>query len=452
VCLLLTFFCLAGCKSFIEVPLPDSQLSTAVVFEDKGSANAALTEIYSKIRDYGMLSGSSNGLSYILGMYTDELEFYDNTNNEAFSFYSNTILANNDVVKRYWNNAYNQIYAANAVYNGVEQSTNLSPADRNQLKGEALFIRALLHFYLSNLFGSIPYVTTTDYQANSRTGKVSKAEVYQKAKQDLTASLNLLTEKYLLDNRTRANAFTVHALMARIALYEGSWIEAETHASAVIAYTSLYGFDNAFDQTFLKTSGSTIFQFSPERDNFNTLEAITFSFESGPPTGAALRESFVQSFESGDLRASQWIRTVQNNTGRWYHSYKYKAIAESAGQTEFPKLFRLSEMYLIRSEANARQDKSDPAAEDLNAVRAQSGLPKTNAAGTSALLEAILQERKFEFFSESGHRFFDLLRFNRTDAVLGTIKPGWDSKDKLFPIPEAELKLNPNIQPQNTGY
>ncbi len=63
-----------------------------------------------------------------------------------------------------------------------------------------------------------------------------------------------------------------------------------------------------------------------------------------------------------------------------------------------------------------------------------------------------MQERRVEFFTEGGHRFFDLKRAQQLDNALSSLKPGWNSTDALLPLPESELLLNPNLLPQNPGY
>jgi hypothetical protein len=57
-----------------------------------------------------------------------------------------------------------------------------------------------------------------------------------------------------------------------------------------------------------------------------------------------------------------------------------------------------------------------------------------------------------ELFSEFGHRFFDLRRFDELDQALSGVKADWNSTDNLLPLPQVELNLNPNIGPQNSGY
>jgi hypothetical protein len=109
-------------------------------------------------------------------------------------------------------------------------------------------------------------------------------------------------------------------------------------------------------------------------------------------------------------------------------------------------------MYLIRSEARARQGELSNAKDDLNVIRNTAGLGNTTAVTQNEILDAILHERQVELFSEFGHRFFDLKRFNALDSALSNVKADWNSTDALFPLPQTELNLNPNIGPQNPGY
>ena len=67
-------------------------------------------------------------------------------------------------------------------------------------------------------------------------------------------------------------------------------------------------------------------------------------------------------------------------------------------------------------------------------------------------MKAIRQERQVELFTEFGHRFFDLKRWGLLDEILNGIKPGWNETDRVLPLPEKELLVNPNLQPQNAGY
>jgi hypothetical protein len=114
---------------------------------------------------------------------------------------------------------------------------------------------------------------------------------------------------------------------------------------------------------------------------------------------------------------------------------------------------RLAEQYLIRSEARANLNNIAGAQADLNELRSRAGLPNTQVSDKTAILSAIEQERKSEFFTEWGHRWFDLKRTNRIDAVLIPIKTQWVPTASLYPIPESEIINNRGLQSaQNPGY
>ena len=447
---LLSFF-INSCDSFVEVDLPKSQLTTTTVFEDYATADAAITDIYAKIRDKGLLTGNNRGLSNHLGNYSDELVPYGSPSNPSFSFYNNGLLAENPDVAQYWNDSYNQIYAANALIEGAEASTKLSDQNKKQLKGEALFIRALLHLYLVNLFGDIPYVTGTDYKKNSTVSRMPEAEVYEHIISDLESATALLQNDYSEMGRIRPEKYAAHALLARVYLYKKSYPEAANEASAVLNQTDLFALEN-INEAFLLDSKETIWQLGSAEAGQNTQEAATFIFLSGPPPLVALSDDLVSSFMASDLRYSNWIQAVSDGSSTWYHAYKYKEQNFTSSSKEYSIVFRLAEQYLIRAEARAQQGDLIGAKEDLNKIRQRAGLQDTNAITKEEILSAVLQERRWEFFTEFGHRFFDLKRFNQIDQVLSGSKPGWNASDSLFPLPQSELSTNPNLRPQNLGY
>lgn len=451
ICILMALLSMYSCDDFVEVDIPNSQLTAKAVFEEKSTANAAMTDIYSKIRDGGLLTGTAVGLSHVLGNYTDELDYYGSSQNEITEFYKNSLIATNSNVKRLWNLSYSQIYAANAIIEGVESSVNLSANERAQLKGEALFVRALIHFYLANIFGDIPYISTTAFEQNRLAAKVPVSKLYVSIKADLEEAVQLVPENYLSVDRTRPNKFTVYALLARVNLYAGLWNEASDEATLLINNTSLFYTVQDLDKIFLKESKSTIWQLAPKSSTGNALESGTFNFIIGPPPISALSSDLMSVFTAGDQRKAHWTKAVSKDGATWYHPYKYK-YTNATSSFEYSIIFRLSEMYLIRAEARVHLGDLSGSKEDLNVIRSIAGLENTVALTQDEILDAILQERRLELFTEYGHRFFDLKRFNKIHPVLSAIKPGWDAHDALLPIPEAELNLNPNLRPQNQGY
>ncbi len=441
-----------SCNDFVDVTQPNSQLIGKTVFENNTTATAAMKDIYAKIRESGLLTGKPLGLSNLLGQYTDELVCYQTGAYTAEPFYNNALTVTNGFVQEMWTTTYSQIYAANAVIEGVTASAALTATQKNALMGEALFVRALLHSYLAGVYGACPYITTTDYQQNSTVHRLPATAVYGQCIADLEQAATLLPENYVSTDRVRPNKWAATALLARMYLYTEHWAEASNAASAVLNETGLYVWESDLDKIFLKSCSSTIWQFASGGGYANTQEGALFIFNAGPPPTVALRPELYDSFEVGDERKNQWIRPITDGTTTWYHSYKYKQNNSSTTTTEYSVLLRLAEQYLIRAEARAKQGDLIGAKQDLNFVRTTAGLGNTTAVTSTEVVDAIIQERRFEFFTETGMRFFDLQRTGKLDTTLSPVKPGWNSSDSFWPVPQSELLINPNLAPQNAGY
>lgn len=228
------FLSVYSCESFVEVDLPKPQLTNQSVFEEYETAEAALKDIYASMRSNGILTGSGGGISNQMGNYTDELISVDKPNNPSLSFYNNAVLPSNTYVASYWNASYNLIYAANAIMEGVAKSKGLSDPQKKQLHAEALFIRSLLHFYLANLFGDVPYITETDFKKNSTAARTPVIKIYESIIKDLEEAAQVLPVSYITNERVRPNKLAIKAFLARVYLYNKSYAEASNAASAVI--------------------------------------------------------------------------------------------------------------------------------------------------------------------------------------------------------------------------
>lgn len=447
--LLVLCFTLAACDSFVEVDLPASQLTAKTVFEDAGTANAAMAGLYSKMRDGGLLTGNSNGVSCNLGLYADEFDYYYQYS--VSNFYTNSLFPGDLGVNDIWNRSYSQIYSANAVLEGLDNSVAIAEADKNQLQGEALFIRALLHFYLLNLYGDIPYITTTDYTQNSKVSRLSTEKVYSLIVMDLNKAIELLSEDYVSPGRIIPNRSTANAILARVYLYMGLYPKASNAASAVIN-NPLYIWETDLDKIFLKESTATIWQFMPNTSDSNTAEGSLYIFTSGPPPTVGLKPDFVNAFEAGDQRKMHWTNEVIDGVSTWYHASKYKQASTTPSSVEYSIVLRLAEQYLIRAEARAYEGDLIGAKEDLNLIRTTAGLAPTSAVTSDEIITDIFNQRRFELFTEFGQRFFDLKRTGKLDEILSASKTGWNTNDSLWPLPALELNSNPNLNPQNPGY
>lgn len=437
-----------GCEDHLETESPVGQIPHQLIFEDEATATAAITSMYAKLRDDVLLPGNITGLSVQLGLYADELDYYGTPGGIIEPFYQHQILASNETINNVWNKSYNLIYMANAAIEGLETSQTLSEPIKNQLLGEALFIRAMTHFYLLNLFGDIPFITTTNFQINSQVSRLIESEVYELIITDLTQAKSLLNTEYVTGERTRANKWVASALLAKVFLYSEQWQSAEMESSLLINNTSLFNLPLNMDEVFLKTSPSAILQLKTKMEGAGPTEALTFVFASGPPPVIALNPSLIAEMENNDLRKEHWVGEINDGTSTWYYSNKY----EQGNALQYSTTLRLAEQYLIRAEARARQNNLAGAQQDVNTIRQRAGLSNTAATTSEELLSAILEERRFEFFTEHGDRWFSLKRFGLAESLLSPIKPGWKSTNVLWPLPEAELLMNQNLLPQNPGY
>jgi len=162
----------------------------------------------------------------------------------------------------------------------------------------------------------------------------------------------------------------------------------------------------------------------------------------------AIRPSLLAAFEPGDRRKTSW--TALHPSGVTYPC-KYK-LRSGVDQKECNVIMRLAEQYLIRAEARARLGDLTGAAADLDTLRQRAGLPALqDGLSQEEMLAAVAQERRIELMCEWGHRWADLKRTGKADTVLGSLKPGWQPADALYPLPKDELKNNPSLV-QNPGY
>ncbi|HYE55335.1 MAG TPA: RagB/SusD family nutrient uptake outer membrane protein, partial [Chitinophagaceae bacterium] len=157
-------------------------------------------------------------------------------------------------------------------------------------------------------------------------------------------------------------------------------------------------------------------------------------------------------FYPGDLRRSVLIKETKKGTQTVYYTLKWPGAKGAFGLDDI-MIIRISEVYLNRAEARAMQSgKEALALQDLNRIHERAGLAPLVGLTGQALIDAIQRERRLELAFE-GHRLYDLLRWGRdvikTPAVASL---DWDDYRLIAPIPQGEIDVNPNLNPQNPGY
>ncbi len=101
------------------------------------------------------------------------------------------------------------------LYEGVEKSKTLSVAVKEQLLGEAKFLRAFFYFYLVNLYGDVPLIISTDYVVNAKSSRTDLLQVYDQIVRDLIDAQRNLSVSYVSSERVRPNQSVATALLAR---------------------------------------------------------------------------------------------------------------------------------------------------------------------------------------------------------------------------------------------
>ncbi|WP_234110707.1 RagB/SusD family nutrient uptake outer membrane protein [Chryseobacterium sp. R2A-55] len=445
--LFLSITSIISCEKMLEVDIPQNQIDRNLVFTDTQTANAALAALYSGVRDNSLVAGDEIGV--FMSIYTDDVDCYATTaTNGVYELYKNQLISSNLSIYAVWANTYQQIYLANSILEGV-QNSSLATADKNRITGEALLVRSILHFYLQQIYGDIPYVNSTDYQTNSFIGKTSYSDVLAKLESDLGTCITLLNDDYSNVERIFVNRKVAELMLAKVYMAELRYGDAETKLKSIVQ-SPLYTFENDITKVFQKSGKHILWQLKPKNSGDATKEAGIYYFTNVAPSNYALSTNLVNSFASSDLRKQNWMATVTVGGNTWYRADKYKN--RSNNTSEYSIVFRLEEVYLLLAETLAKQGKLGQALPYINSTRQRAGLLALPVGTSQAiLLSEISNENRREFFTEMGHRFFDLKR-NGNLSNLVSAKPNWQSFHQLWPIPQKDLQLNSNLNPQNPGY
>lgn len=407
---------------------------------------------------------------YAQALLTDELKFNQQNNGQGKEVHSWTFTSGTGEFGSVWYGAYGSISSANKLLLNFDKIQATTQADidlKNQLRGEALALRAFNHFLLVRSFSpkynptalGIPYVTSDDIYA--KPSRPTMQETYQ-------AIMNDCNEAYpLLANTTAKNRFNqaaVRTMQAYVALEMGNFDQAITYANQALAFNSAMANSLATVQAiWTDTNTSELIFFQTSIPGSVTAAPGTYFTTNALTSGGAIywnpSVTLYGKFTSSDFRRARYFSGTAADPYNTFIVNKYPGSTGNFGVNNV-KIFRVADLYMILAEAHARKSTPDLTA-SFNAYAAVRTARNAGAsvafADQNDAITKILDERYKEFAWE-GSRLFDLKRNGRLITrqgvdvyILNPIPTLTDVNRYTYPIPTSETQANPNIQ-QNPGY
>ena len=452
-----------SCEGFLDIT-PDGQVKRDEMLATNEGVEDALYGVYAKLRNttlYGQEMYFSS-----LEIMSQTLYCYGNTGVTALGQYdyNNTTVKN--VFAMIWNDMYNNISNVNSVLNApLVDGANAYPA--NIYKGEALALRAMMHFDLMRLFAEqitvnpnakgIPYATefslkTPDFE--------TLAENYNHVLADLQEAERLLadegeyenTTSFMADRQIHLNLHAVRALMARVFLTKGDKEKALEYAEKVIAQSGRQ----------LKTKTEVINDVAGVLSKKECLFGVYFSGfythvsaklqQTISYSSLDLRGDFMEMYEKGvsglDFRTTAYFTSVDMGGTAKYRLSKFtdiydlqnNASARPADLIQGINMIRLPEMYYIAAECLL--DKDYPKALDyFNEVVTNRGLDALSGEGEETLTQEVINTERYKEMIGEGQTFFNMKRLNLSIPSYDnsvTYRP----EDGIYvvPIPDSEYE------------
>lgn len=442
---------------------PQNQLTTENAIRDEQSAQAVLNGVYT-----GWRSIELNAFPLHLSALGTE-GFFSGTISGSTGFNANQVKPENIYLGFLYNAHYKIINASNYLIEELEKGKAAGISDERKagMIAEAKFSRAMANFNLLRYFGEF-------YNQNSDLGivlsnKFSKDVVFAKRNTVAETYTSIIAD--LEDASQNGPSFVEHyyagkvaatALMARVKLYMNDFEGAATAAQEVIMNAEGYELEATYEAVFSNT--------------YNSSEAIFAIYHTQTPEGGS------GMYQVNRTKFSETLRTLADEqvdgegsltgTGSGYDprfAYAYASTTKGpnlngkypdnnfSANTENSTLFyiRLSEIYLIHAEAEARKvgGNLEDALASLNAIRERAGVNAYDLSDKATLLNQIRQEKLLELFFENGETWFDLVRYDRLGDVSAFAEKSslLSTTQFILPIPLNVLTAN-TLLVKNPGY
>jgi len=473
----------SACDKFLTEDLK-GEFSSDTFYKNDKQAIQALNGVYNAIT----FSSFNNAIWVFGDIASDDAVKGGNPGDQAEITYIDefTADANNGIISNYWGHSYEAIARANNVIANVP-AVPMDEALKNQIIGEAKFIRAYSYFNLVNIFGKVPLKLEPQLtQATIHVPLSETTAIYLQIELDLSDAVTFLPVSYNSSEQGHVTRGAALAMLGKTNLYQGKWAAAIGYFQQVEAlgiYSLLPDYADNFKLAFENSSesifeiqhltgqnpftGSALNQwFAPFNDGgyfFNApTQSLVDAFEKSstgevdPRLDASVGRDG-QPWLNGDIFSSSWSEATGFLTKK--HQQPLSEVSSSLkgdGSLNYIYL-RYADLLLMKAEAFNENGNADSARANLNKVRQRArksfnGTPPADLLADITTLDknllrtAIQKERRVELAQEF-HRYFDLMRWGKSvaEAALG---PDFNYEEKrYFPIPQAEIDANQAINP-----
>ncbi|MGE5521100.1 MAG: RagB/SusD family nutrient uptake outer membrane protein [Candidatus Dadabacteria bacterium] len=473
---------MVGCKKDYLETRPNVAATEEQIFSQYSSVSAALQGVYKEMYTFATGGGSHDDFGQKGYDLSSDLMGNDMVvHTQGYGWFNRTyqlthwgVATAGSMSDFAWYRFYDQIKQANKLINNVAKVTDATQAQKDNIKGQALGIRAYAYFYLINYYQQtykgneskpgVP-IYLTDTTGGKPRGTVQ--DVYNRVIQDLTEAETLLTGKTRA-SKTDIDLSVIQGFRARVALMMEDWATAANYANkARQGYQLLQGAAYSARTAFSSISTPEWMWGSLIPASEATIYASFFSHIDISTGGYAalgqqkkITKALYDQIQTGDVRKT--VFTAPGSTSTTDPSYNQKKFqVPTPGSWAADYLYmRAAEMYLIEAEALARQGQ-DASARTVLTTLIQTRYPAYSISTLTgaALLNEILLQRRIELWGE-GWSLLDIKRLkqglNRPTGTGNHGAPNFDPgvyttspEDTRFimRIPQRELDNNSSLTP-----
>lgn len=472
---------LTSCKKFLEKS-PISSYSVTGSYKTQPDFELAINGAY---RNLG-------GISFWRTIFTESRS--DNvmarqigSENQTFAILSTftETPATGDLLSL-WTSYWSLISQSNLILEKIGTASFDDENMRNFIQGEAYFLRGFAYFDLAWMWGGMPLVDHSVTPSElSKIKRSTQSETLEFAKKDLLKAAELLPEAWPGKYLGKATKYAAEGYLARLYMFNSEFANAIPVLEDIIqsgkyqmadVYSDIFSeaFDNSKEHIFEVqfTSDATGISFGLPQYLIGPYKNQYFPNGSSP--GIFISDNLYNSFSDNDLRRDfSLIRGMYSTAGIYNESSIYSikfahgiTLANVRSYGLNMPLLRYTDVLLMYAESlnEVNSNSATKIFEIINEVRNRAGLdPITTPNLTKEEIRDIIsKERRLEFTFE-GVRWFDLIRTKKVSDVMSAFLalPGegggqfkMDEYQKLFPIPQSEININPDpaYMWQNPGF